>query len=126
MNYVIFLSFFYYLILAFIAGIAVFGFFNAKDKLMEQRSLFLGEILLVGNVLLAGELMFFSLTPFYRGFNLWILISLNVFWLLRPKTREYLNLFLARCRGISFDPAFLVFIVFLTIFTFRNCFPLMD
>lgn len=124
MNYLQILAFVIYIFLVFVTGVGVFAVFDTKDKLTDRRSLFLGEILLLGNILIVGELVTLSLTKLYYGFNLWILISLNLLFLLRPRTRAYLRYFFNK--KFVFDPALIIFFFFLLIFTFRNCFPLMD
>jgi len=124
MNYLAILSFCVYVVLAFVTGIGLFAFLDTKDKLMEQRSLFLGEILLLGSIFIVGELVTLSLTKYYYGVNLWILTFSNLLFLGRYKTREYIKWFFNR--KFTFHPAFFIFIVFFLIFTFRNCFPLMD
>ena len=124
MNYLTFFAFGYYLVLVFIAGIGVFAIFDKKDKLMQQRSLFLGEVLLIGNVLIVGEMITFSFTHFYYGLNLWFLVSLNFLFLFRSQTRDYLKLFSPG--RIGFDAGFTLFVLFLGLFTFRNCYPLID
>ena len=124
MNYYHFLAFFIYFAMVFIVGIGIFAILNIKDRLTEQRILLLGEILLLGSIFIIGELVTLSFTGLYYGFNLWIVVFLNLFFLLRHKTREYLGYFFSR--KISFDLPLITFIFFLIIFTFRNCFPLMD
>src|SRR3989338_140194 len=124
MNSLQILVFIIYVFLTFLSGVGIFAIFDTKDKLTQRRSLFLGEILLLGSILIVGELVSLSLTRFYYGFNLWFLVSLNLFFLLSQKTREYLRYFFST--KLLLDPALLIFIVFFSIFTFRNCFPLMD
>ncbi len=110
--------------MAFTAGVGIFAILDKRDKLMQQRSLFLGEVLLLGNVLIVGEMVTFSFTHLYHGLNLWLLVSLNLLFLFLPKTRAYLKFFFNKF--FTFGPGSIIFVVFLALFTFRNCFPLMD
>jgi len=124
MNYLQILTFLFFFIIVFITGSGVFALFDVRDKLSRQRFLFLGEILLLGYILIAGELITFSLTKFYFGVNIWVVTVLNMLFLLRKQTRDLIGEFFSR--PIKWDPPLIVFLIFLAVLTFRNSFPLMD
>jgi len=124
MNYLHMLAFAIYVLCTLISGVGIISIFRTRDKLMEQRSLFLGEVFLLGNILIVGELVTLSLLHLYYGPILWVATLANLLFLCRQETRNIFKELIAK--KIHIDPALVIFALFFLVFTFRNCFPLMD
>ncbi|MCX5681467.1 MAG: hypothetical protein NT079_04215, partial [Candidatus Omnitrophica bacterium] len=89
-----------------------------------NRFIYLGECFLLGAILVIGELLFLSLVRLYHGPFLWAVVMAQFIFLFVPSVR-------AQCarifsHSIFWDFPFVVFLLLLAIFIFRNLFFLVD
>ena len=110
----------------FISGNSILCFLDKDGKSLfkTNRSLYIGEVLLIGSIFLIGQFLILSLIGLYRGGYLWGIVLLNYLFLLNKDVREGIYyIFRKKVSGIvpSFLFMLLVFILF-----FRNCYFMFD
>ena len=87
MNYLQFLLFFIYVLSTLIAGIAIFEFIGRK-KASSNSWVYLGEVLLLGSILIYGELMLLSLLGLYKAPFLWAIVLCHYLFLFAHPVRH--------------------------------------
>jgi len=123
MNYSQFGLFIVYALSSLVCGMAVYAFLKAK-VFEFNRSVFLGEALLIGSIVIYGQLMFLSLIYLYKGFFLWGAVSANFLLLFNSDTRKTIKKFFSK--KLSWDVPLVIFCLLVLFFIFRNCFFLYD
>ncbi|MBF0595615.1 MAG: hypothetical protein HQL22_11715 [Candidatus Omnitrophica bacterium] len=124
MVYFQFLLFFVFVCSVLILGSGFHAFINTKRETIFNRCSCLGESLLLGSILVVGELMILSLLGAYKAPYLWAAVLLNFLFLLIPKARE--NLKTIVLQKVHLDLPLIGFILLLGLFCFRNCYYLFD
>ncbi len=123
MNWLQIGMFFIYIAVLLTTGIGCFQWLNPRQR-CTNRILYLGEALLLGSILVIGEMLFLSLVHLYTGFCLWGALLLNFFILLLPSTRQGWAILFKR--KIHWDFPLAGFIILVLFFLFRNCYFLVD
>ena len=124
MNHLQFCLFFVYLFSMLIAGIGLYSLMDPKNSDYLNRHVYSGEALLLGSILLVGELVILSLIGLYRVPFLWGAVILNYAFLFRKDTRErFLGLLKERA---GLDVPLFLFLALMAVFIFRNMFFLVD
>jgi len=124
MNYLIFLSFITYVVSALIAGTVIYSYLNRDNKNYFNRSVYLGETFLLGNIPLIGGWLLLSLVGLYRGPCLWGLVVLNYLFLLHKDVREQCGMMFRK--KTVWDVPLVLFFILAGVFIFRNIFYMMD
>ncbi len=124
MNYIQFILFFIFAIGAFLAGLPVYSRLTKEDSLKSCRSIFLGEVLLIGSILIYAGLMIVSMLGLYTVHFIWGVVGLAYLAIFDKNSRdEILALFK---KEAAFSLPVIVFIVMAAVFFYRNCYFLMD
>jgi hypothetical protein len=123
MNWLQIGAFFVYILALLSAGIGCFQWLNPRQNCIN-RFLYLGETLLLGSIIVIGEMLFLSLVHLYTGFWLWGILLLNFSFLLLPSTRQGWTMFIKK--NIDWDLPLVSFFILVLFFLFRNCFFLVD
>lgn len=124
MNYAQFGMFAVFFFSVVSCGLAVYNFINRENKSFINGSIFLGEVLLLGSTLLVGELLLLSFAGLYKAPYLWSAVFLNYGLLFSAKNRRSCALFLNK--KAVFNLPFLLLMLLLAVFVFRNCYFLVD
>jgi len=124
MNFAQFGLFLLFVISSFISGVFIYNLLDPRGETKLNRTLYLGECLLLGNILQYGVMLLLSIAHLYTAMFLWGSIVLSFLFLIVPSTRTSLKAFFSL--KISFSIPLIVFICFLIVFIFRNCFFLVD
>lgn len=125
MNYIQFGLFILYFISILVAGIIVYAYIINKNSYnILNRSVYIAEALLLGSILIIGEMLALSLIGLYRAPYLWSAVFLNYLFLLKKSVRNAISYILLK--RIKFDLPILLFIILIGIFIFRNCYFLVD
>ena len=123
MNFAQFGMFFVYAVSAFVSGVWILDLIRPRAS-EANRSLYLGEALLLGAVLVYGELMCLSLAGLYKAPFLWGAVLANFLFLCSSVVRaRVLGFFI---RPIAWDVPLFIFVGLSLFFAFRNCFFLFD
>lgn len=110
----------------FITGNSIFCFLDKEEKslLKTNRSLYFGEVLLIGSIFLIGQFLILSLIGLYRAGYLWGVVSLNYLFLFNKDVRSRIGYICSK--KISGIIPSLLFILLAGILFFRNCYPMFD
>lgn len=123
MNYMQFVLFFIFVGSALIAGARIQALLNKEPKITGNRWFYLGETLLLGGIIVVGELLLIALAHAYRAPYLWGAVAINYLCLLHLATRAKLKeLFL----GVRPNLPGAVLSLLIAFFVFRNCYFLID
>lgn len=123
MNWAQFGMFAVFVFCVWTAGIAIYGFLDPKGS-SYNRALYLGETLLLGSILVVGEMFALSLVKLYSKPFLWGIVGSNLLFFLLPHTRRHCAEFFTKKTKWDFSLA--GFILLAVFFFFRNCYFLVD
>ncbi len=123
MNWLQMGAFSVYILVLLNAGIACFQWLNPRQNYIN-RVLCLGETLLLGSIIVIGEMLFLSLVHLYTGFWLWGTLLLNFSFLLLPSTRRGWAMLFKK--NINWDLPLVSFFILVLFFLLRNCYFLVD
>ena len=112
-----------YVLCVWAAGTAIHSFFNPKG-VSPNRILYLGETLLLGSILIVGEMLTMSLVKLYKAPFLWGAVAANLGFFVIPKVRRAAAGFFTP--GVRWSAPFIAFIFLVAFFLFRNCYFLVD
>ncbi|MBI4308799.1 MAG: hypothetical protein HY591_00555 [Candidatus Omnitrophica bacterium] len=123
MNRLQFGLFFIYVLSMLSAGMA-WRRWLSRDGLGPNRVLFAGESLLLGSIIIVGQMLVLSLLHLYKAPWLWLAMLSNFLFLLWPPAAAgWKSLFGVKVR---WDVPLISFAALLGIFMFRNCYFLVD
>lgn len=123
MNWLQIIAFLVYATSVIVSGMAVYGTLAPSLK-SQNRALLLGEIFLLGSIVVVGEMLACSLLGLYKGCILWALVLFNFSVVFSHPFKITLNIFTKQ--NIRWDFPLVVFLSLVTFFLFRNCFFLID
>ncbi len=123
MNYFHFLAIFIFAFSALCSGVALYHYINIRKLKPLHRVLFFGEVLLFGGSIIVGEFMVLAMTGLYNVWFLWGVVLLNMMVLLKREIRTTVFGFFQNIRW-SLPAVGCIFI--LGLFSFRNCYFLID
>ncbi len=124
MNYEQFGLFLVYLGALFTAGVAFYYFLNPRHEHFLNRSVYLGECLLLGGILVVGELLLLSFTRFYNAPFLWATVIANYAFLFSGHVRS--QCFSLFAKKTHWDVPLVLFYLLTGFFIFRNLYFLVD
>lgn len=124
MNYLQFAMFTVFFFSVLSCGIAIYNFINKEGKSFINGCVFLGEVLLLGSTLLVGELLLLSFAGLYKAPYLWTVVLANFYFLFNDRNRNSLRLFFNKKEWLSIP--FLLLLLLIAVFIFRNCYFLID
>jgi len=124
MNYAQFAFFILYVMSLLTAGVGVYAILNRDGTSFLNRPTFVGEALLLGGCLLVGELLLLSLLGLYRAPYMWGCVLANFLFILNKRVRDGFTEYVMR--SFKLDIPTTIFLVFVGIFFFRNCYFLVD
>ncbi len=125
MNFIQFGMFFAYCLSVFFLGSYIYNILSGKNSaLVMNKGVYLGETLLLGSIVLSGELLLLSFVGLYNTFCLWFVVLLNYGFLLCRSLRRQI-------REVLFIPLHLdlpraAFIALVGILAFRNSYFMFD
>ncbi len=123
MNYLVFGLFFLYALSVLMAGMGIYQLLNPRNEAYVNHHVFSAEVLLLGAIVLVGEMLLLALFGLYRAMFLWGAVIFNFGFLFSPLVRANLRrLFFAR----QLDGPSLIFLLLLAVYLFRNSFFLVD
>jgi len=124
MNWVQIGLFVAYVFFVLLAGVGIYDILSRKIKSVINKSLYLGEALLLGSIFLVGELLVLSLLHLYKAPFLWGAVALNCLFLKKQSVRKnFTFLFNKKC---FFDITNVVFLVIVGVLVFRNLYFMVD
>ena len=89
MNHLQFGLFLSYLFSLWIAGLGFYRFMNPHHENDINRLVYLGETLLLGAILVVGEMMVLALAGYYKAGYLWGAVLLNCFLLFNASSSKH-------------------------------------
>jgi len=123
MNWLQLGAFIIYSLSALVVGAAFYAWINPKPDI-KNRCVIIGEIMLIGIMIIIGEMLFCSLIGAYKGLYLWGMVFVNFVAGCLISTRSLLcSIFFDK---IKWDVYLLAFWALISVFIFRNCFFLVD
>lgn len=124
MNYIQFGLFIIFAFSALILGIYIYGILENYTKGYLNKTVYIGEALLLGSIFLVGQMLLLSLVGLYRTPFLWAVVSM-VYFLLFSKVvrRKISDLFFQR---LTFNLSTVIFVILFGLFIIRNCYFLID
>lgn len=123
MNCLQIIAFLGYAASVIVSGMAVYGMLAPSSK-NHSRALLLGEIFLLGSIVVVGEMLGCSILGLYKGCILWTLVLLNFGFIFSNGFKFTLSIFLKH--KLRWDVPLLAFAGLVAFFLFRNCFFLVD
>lgn len=124
MNYLQFAMFGIFVFSAASAGTGIYTFLDKDNKSFINKYIYAGESLLLGSILLVGELLILSLMGLYQAGYLWSVTLLNSLFLVNRTVRY--NIFNCLISRNKIGLPHIIFYFILGIFIFRNCYFLVD
>lgn len=124
MNFAQFALFIVYFFSIFFIGTLVFTFLSRNEKQFINRWLYLGEVFLLGSIVLVGQLLLLSICGLYKAHFLWAMVLLNYLSLFDKNTRNSV-VTLFYIKSVISIPA-IMFVIFIIILIFRNCYFRVD
>jgi hypothetical protein len=123
MNFLIFITFFIYVLSVLISGLWLHSFLTQSKEKNLHRALFVGEAFLLGSIIVVGELLILSILGLYKPFWMAAVVLLNYgFWFYRPARQAFVSLW----QGHKVSFSFIVFVLLSVVFLFRNSYFLVD
>lgn len=122
MNFIQIGYFAVYFISTLLCGSGIYRILGGRNNAFINKSVLLGEVLLLGSIFIVGELLFLSLIGLFKAQFLWSVIALNLLFLFDRNVR---NLFFAE-KNLTFDIPLFFFIALLAVFIFRNIYFTVD
>jgi len=124
MNWIQMVLFVLYVTAMLMSGLAWHGLIVPKEKTIN-RFVHLGEALLLGAMIIVGEMLILSLIGnMYKAIYLWGAMALNILCIFLPHVRRgWCQIF---ARPVRWNTSLVIFILILLIFAFRNCYFLID
>ncbi len=105
------------------AGVGIYSLVHPFSKESFNRFVYLGESLLLGSIIIVGEMMILSLLGLYTAWCLWGVVLLNFSFLFIKVIRQQFSCIF---RSVNWDLSLAIFILLVGIFAFRNCYFLVD
>jgi len=126
MNQLQFGLFIVFVISVFVSGNGILSFLDKDEKslLKTNRSLYIGEVLLIGSIFLIGQFLVLSLVGLYKGGYLWTVVLVNYSFLFGKDVRN--RIFCIFKKKISNIVPSLLFVLLAFILFFRNCYFMFD
>lgn len=124
MNYIQFILFFAFVISLLIMGAVFLNVLKIKDRLSENKWIFVAEACLLGAILFVGAGVFLSIVKLYHLPFLWALVAAGYLGLLRKDVRERLGQL--DFRRLVLDVPNLIMFILLIVFFVRSCYFVVD
>ncbi|MDD5069926.1 MAG: hypothetical protein PHV17_04275 [Candidatus Omnitrophica bacterium] len=123
MNQLQLILFVFYFFSLFLGGMSIYSFIN-RSHIRLNRALCIGESLLLGSILVIGELFSLSFFGLYKNPYLWGMVCLNYVVIFNKNSRKLIkDIFISRQ---GFDVPSVGFIILILILIFRNLYFLID
>ncbi len=123
MNYAQFTLFLFYLLSLFLSGVGIYSILN-KSEVRFNKIVCIGESLLLGSILIVGQLFILSLLHLYKNPYLWGAVFFNYSFILSGNVRKLIFELLSV--KFRFNSPVIIFIVLIGVLVFRNLYFLID
>jgi len=124
MNFIQFGLFIIYAFSLLVVGLRVYWLIAPAQETPLNYYVHLGELLLLGSIVLVGEMLLLSLIGFYKSPFLWGAVAANLSFLMLKSIRLHLIYLIQRLRYAGI--AGFCFILLTSTMVFRNCYFLID